>query len=100
MKDLGRKNYVLLQLRGTLQIAKLWIRKQLNLRHPSTTSPPPSEGRGTHVIEETGSEIQGAADGLRPGNRLILLIKLVEYRGSHTLLIIIHILLRSGTRPI
>ena len=68
MKDLGPKNYVLFQLRGTIQSAKLWIRRQLNLSQTNTASPPPSDGRGTQVVEATGSEIKGAADGYRPGN--------------------------------
>ena len=68
MKDLGPKNYVLLQLQGTTQIPKLWICKRLNLRSTNTTSPPPSDGRGTQVVEEMCSGILGVADKLRPGN--------------------------------
>ena len=31
-------------------------------------SPPHSDGRGTQVVEATGSDIKGAADGLGTGN--------------------------------
>ena len=68
MKDLGKKSYVLSQLRGTIEIAKSWFRKRLNLSRPYTASSPPSDGRGTQVVEATGIEIQRAANRLRHGN--------------------------------
>ena len=68
MKDLGQKNIVLLQLQGTIQIAKSWICKRLDLRPPRTTSSPPSEGRGTNVVEETGTEIQDTMNETSRGN--------------------------------
>ena len=68
MKDLGPKSYVLFQLQGTILSAKLWFCRRLNLCRPNTTSPPPSDGRGTQVVESTGSGIQGATYRLRHGN--------------------------------
>ena len=68
MKDLGRKSIVFLQLQGTIQIAKSWICKRLDLRPPRTTSSPPSEGRGTNVVEETGTEIQDTMNETSRGN--------------------------------
>ena len=68
MKDLGRKSIVFLQLQGTIQIAKSRICKRLFLRRPRTTSPPPSEGRGTNVVEDTGSEIQESKNETSQGN--------------------------------
>ena len=68
MKDLGQKSIVLLQLQGTIQIAKSWICKRLDLRPPRTTSSPPSKGRGTNVVEETGTEIQDTMNKTSRGN--------------------------------
>ena len=68
MKELGQKSDVLLQLQGTIQIAKSRICKRLFLRRPRTTSPPPSEGRGTNVVEDTGSEIQDSKNVTSQGN--------------------------------
>ena len=68
MKDLGQKSIVYLQLQSTIQIAKSWICNRLGLRPPRTTSPPPSEGRGTNVVEETGTEIQDTMNGTSRGN--------------------------------
>ena len=68
MKDLGQKSIVLLQLQGTIQIAKSWICKRHDLRPPRTTSSPPSEGRGTSVVEETGTEIQDTMNETSRGN--------------------------------
>ena len=68
MKDLGQKSYVLFQLRGTIEIAKSWFRKRLNLSRLDTASSPPSDGRGTQVVEATGIEIQRAANRFRHGN--------------------------------
>ena len=68
MKVLGQKSIVFLQLQGTIQIAKSWICKRLFLRRPKTTSSPPSEGRGTNVVEDTGSEIQDSKNVTSQGN--------------------------------
>ena len=68
MKDLGQKSIVFLQLQGTIQIAKSWICKRLDLRPPRTLSSPPSEGRGTNVVEETGTEIQDTMNETSQGN--------------------------------
>ena len=68
MKDLGPKSYVLFQLQGTILSAKLWFCRRLNLCRSNTTSPLPSDGQGTQVVESTGSGIQGVANRLMHGN--------------------------------